>query len=70
MSEENVDFVRRATDAYNRRDLDGFMQNWAPDAVVDWSSLAAPMPAYIGGTAKSGRSCSGSSRHGTKFGST
>jgi ketosteroid isomerase-like protein len=42
MSEENVDFVRRATDAYNRRDLDGFMRHWAPDALVDWSSSRGP----------------------------
>jgi ketosteroid isomerase-like protein len=38
MSEENVELVRRSTDAYNRRDLDGFLENWAPDAVVDWSN--------------------------------
>ena len=42
MSQENVEIVRRATDAYNRRDLDGFMQHWAPDAVVDWSSSRGP----------------------------
>jgi ketosteroid isomerase-like protein len=29
--------VRRGTDAYNRRDLDGILENWAADAVVDWS---------------------------------
>jgi ketosteroid isomerase-like protein len=38
MSEENVEIVRRNTDAYNRGDLDGFMEDWAPDAIVDWSS--------------------------------
>jgi ketosteroid isomerase-like protein len=37
MSQENVEIVRRGTDAYNRRDLDGILENWAPDAVVDWS---------------------------------
>jgi ketosteroid isomerase-like protein len=37
MSQENVEIVRRGTDAYNRRDLDGVLENWAPDAVVDWS---------------------------------
>jgi ketosteroid isomerase-like protein len=37
MSQENVEIVRRSTDAYNRRDLDGFMEHWEPDAVVDWS---------------------------------
>jgi ketosteroid isomerase-like protein len=37
MSQENVEIVRRGTDAYNRGDLDGILENWAPDAVVDWS---------------------------------
>jgi ketosteroid isomerase-like protein len=30
--------VRRATDAYNRGDLDGILENWASDAVLDWSN--------------------------------
>jgi len=38
MSQENVEIVRRSTDAYNRRDLDGILANWAPDAVLDWSN--------------------------------
>ena len=38
MSQENVEIVRRATNAYNRRDLDGIVANYAPDAVVDWSN--------------------------------
>ena len=37
MSQENVEVVRRSTEAYNRRDLDGMLETWAPDAVVDWS---------------------------------
>ena len=37
MSQENVEIVRRGIDAYNRGDLDGVLENWAPDAVVDWS---------------------------------
>ena len=37
MSQENVELVRRGFDAYNRRDLAGLLENWAPDAVVDWS---------------------------------
>jgi ketosteroid isomerase-like protein len=36
MSRENVEIVRRSTDAYNRRDLDGIVENWADDAVFDW----------------------------------
>jgi ketosteroid isomerase-like protein len=42
MSRENVEIVRRATDALNRRDLDGLVENWAPDAVVDWSNSRGP----------------------------
>ena len=38
MSQWNVEIVRRATDAYNRGDLDGILENWAPDAVLDWSN--------------------------------
>jgi ketosteroid isomerase-like protein len=38
MSQKNVEVVRRAVDAYNRRDLDGMVENWAPDAVLDWSN--------------------------------
>ena len=38
MSQENVEIVRRSTDAYNRRDLDGILESWAQDAVLDWSN--------------------------------
>jgi ketosteroid isomerase-like protein len=38
MSQENVEIVRRANDAYNRRDLDGMLEVWAPDGVLDWSN--------------------------------
>ena len=38
MSQRNVEIVRRATDAYNRGDLDGILENWASDAVLDWSN--------------------------------
>ena len=37
MSQEKVEIVRRNTDAYNRGDLDGTLNTWAPDAVLDWS---------------------------------
>ena len=37
MSQENAERVRRGFAAYNRRDLDGVLEHWAPDAVVDWS---------------------------------
>jgi ketosteroid isomerase-like protein len=42
MLEENVEIVRRSTDALNRRDLDGLVEHWAPDAVVDWSNSRGP----------------------------
>ena len=38
MSQENVEVVRRAIDAYNRGDLDGTLENFPPDAVWDWSN--------------------------------
>ena len=38
MSQENVEIVRRSTDAYNRRDLDGILESWALDARLDWSN--------------------------------
>ena len=69
MSQENVEIVRRGVEAYNRRDLDGILENWAPDGVVDWSALAASMQASFGGTTKSGRTGSACSTHSTKFGS-
>jgi taurine dehydrogenase small subunit len=37
VSEENVEIVRRYTDAFNRRDLDGILQFYDPEAEVDWS---------------------------------
>jgi ketosteroid isomerase-like protein len=38
MSEENVELVRRSIDAFSRGDLDGVLENYAPDAVIDWSN--------------------------------
>jgi ketosteroid isomerase-like protein len=38
MSQENVELVRRTVDAFNRGDLDGTLENWAPDAIWDWSN--------------------------------
>jgi ketosteroid isomerase-like protein len=38
MSQENVEIVRRSTDAVSRRDLDGWLKTWAQDAVLDWSN--------------------------------
>jgi ketosteroid isomerase-like protein len=38
MSEENVETVRRAFAEYNRGDVEGALEEWAPDAVWDWSN--------------------------------
>jgi ketosteroid isomerase-like protein len=38
MSQENVEIVRRTLDAFNRGDLNGTLENWARDAVWDWSN--------------------------------
>ena len=37
MSQENVEIVRLAIDAFNRRDLDGVMRDTDPEVEVDWS---------------------------------
>ena len=33
MSSENVEMIRRATDAFNRRDIDGWLAHFDPDIV-------------------------------------
>jgi len=38
MSQENVEKVRRGFDEYNRGDIEAALQEWAPDAVWDWSN--------------------------------
>jgi ketosteroid isomerase-like protein len=42
MSQENVDRVRRAYEAFNRRDVDGFLTDTHPDLVTDWSRAVGP----------------------------
>ena len=37
MSQENVEIVRRAIDAFNRRDLDGAMRDTDAEVELDWS---------------------------------
>jgi ketosteroid isomerase-like protein len=37
MSKRNVETVRRLVDAFNRRDLDGALEEMHPDAELDWS---------------------------------
>ena len=41
MSQENVEIARRSTDAVSRRDLDGWLETWAQDAMLDWSNARA-----------------------------
>ena len=41
MSQENVEIVRRSTDAVSRGDLDGWLETWAQDAMLDWSNARA-----------------------------
>src|SRR5215211_3768895 len=38
MAQENVEIVRRATEAYSRGDLDGTLESWAPNALLDRSN--------------------------------
>jgi ketosteroid isomerase-like protein len=38
MSQQNVDFVRQRFAAFNRGDGAAMLEDWAPDAVVDWSN--------------------------------
>jgi uncharacterized protein len=42
MSEENVEIVRAAYDAFNRRDLDAALEHATPDAELDWSRGIGP----------------------------
>ena len=42
MSQENVELVRRAFDAYNRRDRDTLQTPHDPDIEVDWSASPGP----------------------------
>ena len=49
MSQENVEIVRRAVDAFNRQDFDTALRYAAPDAVVDWSHSRGPdAGVYVG----------------------
>jgi ketosteroid isomerase-like protein len=42
MSQENVEIVRAAYDAYNRGDLDSTLKETAPEAELDWSRGVGP----------------------------
>jgi ketosteroid isomerase-like protein len=42
MSQENVNLVRRAHQAFNRRDVDAFLVDADPNVVWDWSRAIGP----------------------------
>jgi ketosteroid isomerase-like protein len=42
MSEENVEIVRAAYDAYNRGDLDAALKDAAPECELDWTRAVGP----------------------------
>ena len=42
MSQENVEIVRAAYDAYNRGDVDAALKYAAPDFELDWSRAVGP----------------------------
>ena len=44
MSQENVELVRRAVDAFNRRDRDALLELNHPDVEIDWSASRGPEP--------------------------
>jgi ketosteroid isomerase-like protein len=43
MSRENVDVVRRAVEAWNRRDLTKWLGTFRSDAEIDWSRARGPL---------------------------
>jgi ketosteroid isomerase-like protein len=67
MSKENVELVRRLTDAFNRRDLDGMLKLWTPDAVLDWSNARSFDAGVYRGHGEIQALMEGFSRRGTKF---
>jgi ketosteroid isomerase-like protein len=43
MSEENVEVVRAAIEAWNRRDLATWLARFTPDGGIDWSRSRGPL---------------------------
>jgi ketosteroid isomerase-like protein len=69
MSQENVEIMRAGFAAYNRRHLDGILENWAPDAVLDRSNSRGLDAGVYRGHDEIRAFMERSSRHGTRFGS-
>src|SRR5436309_4136628 len=42
MSQENVEIVRQAFDAFNQRDLDAALRDLDPEVELDWSRSRGP----------------------------
>jgi ketosteroid isomerase-like protein len=51
MSQENVELVRRAIGAWNRRDLKAWLDLFHPEAELDWSRSHGPLQAVYRGHA-------------------
>ena len=68
MTEENVEIVCRSIQAYNDRDVDGMLECFAPDAVVDWSNSRGVNAHVFRGTASCEPWWRTSSRLSTFFG--
>jgi ketosteroid isomerase-like protein len=49
MSQENVEIVRRAHEAFNRRDVDAFLEDTDPNVVFDWSRAIGPQREILRG---------------------
>jgi ketosteroid isomerase-like protein len=51
MSQENVEIVRRAYEAFNRAGLDGLLEHFHPDAVYDITAAIGPFAGMYYGRA-------------------
>jgi ketosteroid isomerase-like protein len=52
MSQENVEIVRRALEARNKRDVDAAVRNLHPDVEVDWSESRAAASGMVEGVVR------------------
>ena len=52
MSEENIEVVRRGIEAWNRRDLTGWLASFHPEGELDWSRSRGPLNGVYRGQGK------------------
>jgi len=52
MSQENMEIVRRLFEQFNRDDYEAGIENWAPDAILDWSASHGPFGGVYRGRAE------------------